>query len=153
MRTLSLVLVALLFGAACATTEPLPPGVVVGEELVPRPVVAFQQVDADPSAYFERTVLVEANVTAVCKKAGCWMQIEDAGRTAMVRWETGCGGKFTFPLEAIGRRVLIQGSFYPKSISAEDAEHLAEESGGELAVELEGYEFNASAVLLVESQG
>lgn len=150
MRTPILVLVSLLLCAACATTDRLPPGVLVGEELLPQPVVAFARVDADPRAYFERTLLVEATVTAVCKKVGCWMQIADEGRTAMVRWETGCGGRFTFPLEAVGRRVLVQGSFYPKSISAEDAEHLAAESGGALAVEREGYEFNASAILLIE---
>ena len=150
MRPTIPVLLALLLGAACAASDPLPEGVVVGEELRPQPVVGFAAVDADPSAYFERTVLVEATVTAVCKKVGCWMQIEDGGRTAMVRWETGCGGKFAFPAEAIGRRVLVQGTFYPKTITAEDAEHLAAESGGELVVEREGYEFNASAVLLIE---
>jgi hypothetical protein len=149
MRT-RILLLSLLLGAACAATEPLPPGVVVGEELRPRPVVAFATVDADPTAYFERTLLVEATVTAVCQKVGCWMQIEDQGRRAMVRWESGCGGKFAFPAEAVGRRVLVQGSFYPKSISAEDAEHLAAESGGRLVVEREGYEFNASAILLLE---
>jgi hypothetical protein len=139
-----------LLAGACATPASIPPGVVVGEELRPRSVVAFATVDADPSAYFERVLLVEATVTAVCKKVGCWMQIEDQGRRAMVRWETGCGGKFAFPAEAVGRRVLVQGTFYPKSISAEDAEHLAAESGGDLVVDREGYEFNASAVLLIE---
>jgi hypothetical protein len=68
-----------------------------------------------------------------------------------VRWESGCGGKHTFPTDAVGKRVLIQGSFYPKTISAADAEHLAEESGGKLDVQREGYEFNASAVMILDS--
>jgi hypothetical protein len=146
-----LLVLAVLFLPACSAPRRLPPGVVVGEAIAPQAVVPFATVDANPPAYFERTLLVEATVTAVCQRAGCWMQVEDQGRTAMVRWETGCGGKFTFPEAAVGQRVIVQGSFYPKAISEADAEHLAEEAGGALEVAREGYEFNASAVLLVES--
>jgi hypothetical protein len=142
---------ALLAGACAATTRSLPAGVHLGKELEPRPVVAFARVDADPGAYFERTLLVEATVTAVCRKAGCWMQIEDEGRTALVRWESGCGGEYVFPTDAVGKRVLVQGSFYPKALSEEDAEHLAAESGGGVAIQREGYEFNASAVLVLDA--
>ena len=146
----SVLIGCVVLAASCAATPAVPPGVVVGEQLVPRAVVPFAAVDADPSAYFEQTVLVEASVTAICQKKGCWMQIEDEGHTAMVRWESGCGGKYTFPAEAEGRRVIVQGSFYPKTISSEDAEHLREEAGGDLEIEEEGYEFNASAVLLID---
>jgi len=66
----------------------------------------------------------------------------------MVRWESGCGGKYTFPSDAIGQRVLIQGSFYGKSISEEDALHLESESGGK-PIPRESYEMNASAVLVL----
>ena len=65
----------------------------------------------------DRVVLVEATAKAVCQNAGCWMQVEDGGRTAMVRWETGCGGKYAFPKDIAGRRVLIQGTFYPKTLT------------------------------------
>lgn len=146
MRT---TLLALLLLAACATPPPLPAGEALGEPLEPREAVRFAVVDADPPAYFERTLLVEATVTAVCQKAGCWMQVADEGRTALVRWETGCGGKYAFPTEAVGRRVLIQGSFYPKELSEEDAEHMAEEAGTALELPRDGYEFNASAILVL----
>ncbi len=63
--------------------------------------------------------------------------------------ETGCGGQYSFPKDGAGRRILIQGSFYPKTISPEDAEHLQEEAGRPLEIPLEGYEFNASAVLVL----
>ena len=67
----------------------------------------------------------------------------------MVRWESGCGGKYAFPPGAVGRRVLIQGSFYPKTISEEDAEHLEEEAAEGVVIPREGYEFNASAILVL----
>lgn len=154
-----LVLSLALFGlVACATStdQVFSPedfeGEMIGIEIEPRPVVQFATVDADPSSYFNQTLLVEANAVAICQKAGCWMQVEDEGRKAMVRWETGCGGKYKFPVGAAGKRVLIQGSFYPKEISEADIEHIQEEAGQKIELEREGYEFNASAVILLESE-
>jgi hypothetical protein len=144
-RLLTLSVLTVLF--ACRAQ--LPAGAPFGEPMAARDVVAFATVDASPTDYFEQTLLVEATVTAVCVNKGCWMQVEDRGSSAMVRWETGCGGKYAFPQSAIGRRVLIQGSFYPKTISPEDAEHLEEEAGGSIEIALEGYEFNASSVLVL----
>lgn len=145
-HALPLLLLAL---AACVTPAPLPPGQPIGEPIVRQDALRFALVDADPTAHFERTLLVEATIVAVCQKVGCWMQVEDGGRTAMVRWESGCGGKYAFPPGAVGRRVLIQGSFYPKSISEEDAAHLEEEAAEGVVIPREGYEFNASAILVL----
>lgn len=131
----------------------LPAGTAFGEAMQAQPSVRFAVVDAQPPKFFNKTVLVEATVKAVCQKAGCWMQVEDEGHTALVRWETGCGGKYTFPKDAAGKRILIQGSFYPKQVSEADAKHMEEEAGNKLAIPREGYEFNASAVLVLEKQG
>ncbi len=127
----------------------LPAGERIGEAMEPGDVVQFATVDASPSDYFNRTVLVEAEIVAVCKKKGCWMQVTDEGKTSMVRWETGCGGKYKFPEQAIGKRVLIQGSFYPKELTEEDRAHMEEEAGGSLEIRKDPYEFNASAVLIL----
>ena len=140
----------LLALASCSTTPHLPAGEALGEPIEAREIVTLATVRADPEDYLEQTLLVEATAIAVCQRAGCWMQVEDENVTAMVRWETGCGGKYTFPADAAGRRIVIQGSFYPKEISEEDAEHLEEEAGGKIELEREGYEFNASAVLVLE---
>lgn len=145
------VLSALLL-AACQSTPTLPKGQSFGTEMKAQETHRFAVVDATPANFFNKTVLVEATVKAVCQTKGCWMQVEDDGRTAMVRWETGCGGKFAFPKDAAGKRVLIQGSFYPKTISEADAKHLEEEAGGKLNVKREGYEFNASAVLVLDTK-
>jgi hypothetical protein len=150
LRLRALLSACLVLACACAATPRVPPGIVVGEDIVPREIVGYVRLDASPEDYLEQTLLVEATVTAVCIKKGCWMQIEDGGRKAMVRWESGCGGKYAFPAEAVGRRVVIQGSFYPKTISAEDAEHLQSESADGVVIAREGYELNASAVLLLD---
>lgn len=156
----ALLLSAAVLTSACSSTHEspakaatLPAGQPYGEAMQAQPSVRFAVVDAEPPKYFNKTLLVEATVKAVCKKKGCWMQVEDEGRTALVRWETGCGGKYTFPMEATGKRVLIQGSFYPKKLTKEDAEHMEEEAGGKMSLPLDGYEFNASSVLVLEKQG
>jgi len=119
--------------------------------MAPQEVVRFAVVDADPPAYFDRVVLVEATVAAVCQSAGCWMKVEDEGRSAMVRWETGCGGKYAFPADLAGQRVLVQGTFYPVTLSEDDAAHLELEGGGDVEIESgDTYEFNASAILVLE---
>ena len=147
LRTLLLPLVAL---TACAVPPPLPEGQRIGERLEEREAVRLSVVSSDPDAYYEQTLLVEATVVAVCVKKGCWMQVDDGGRRTMVRWEAGCGGQYAFPMDSVGKRVLIQGSFYPTHITADDAEHLKEESGGDLQLEEDTFEMNASAVLVLD---
>jgi len=152
MRIAQLVAATALFFVfpGCQTTREFPKGQVVGEVMQPQETHRFSVVDASPSKFFDQTVLVEANVQAVCIKKGCWMKVEDEGKVAMVRWESGCGGQYKFPTEWIGKRVLIQGSFYPKKISLEDAEHIAAESSSKVEIPREGYEFNASSVMLLD---
>ncbi|MBL8844095.1 MAG: DUF4920 domain-containing protein [Planctomycetes bacterium] len=141
---------ALIVSACSSGPRPLPSGQHIGEPVATRDVLPLATVDADPAKYFEQTLLVEATVTNVCAKMGCWMQVEDQGHQAMVRWEAGCGGQYKFPTEAIGKRVLIQGSFYPKEISEADAQHLESESNGKPIARV-GYEMNASGVIVVGS--
>jgi hypothetical protein len=151
--SLGLALVLIFAAQACqsgGSASALPAGSSIGMPIEARPILRFAVVDATPEKFFHQTLLVEGKVKAVCQNKGCWMQIEENGRVAWVRWETGCGGKYAFPKDAAGRRVLVQGSFYPKTISPEDAEHLKQEAGGKLAVATETYEFNASAVRILD---
>jgi len=150
MRCLPIVLLAL---SACVVPPQLPPGEAIGTPIVRQDAVRFAVVDAEPPKYFHQTLLVEATVKAVCQKKGCWMQVEDQGRTAMVRWETGCGGQYAFPPGAVGRRVLIQGTLHPKTLSEDELSHLRDEAAQDVAFEAEGYEFNASAILVLEERG
>jgi hypothetical protein len=141
---------ALALALSLTTTACRSGGTAIGKPMEERPAVHFAVVDAAPEKFLDQTVLVEATVKAVCQNSGCWMQIEDQGRSALVRWETGCGGEYAFPKDAAGKRVLIQGTFYRKSLSPEEAEHLKKESGGKVELALETYEFNASAVRILD---
>ena len=150
LRASVLIALALILPACATVAADLPPGQHVGESIGSRPIHAFAELDASPTDFFDQTLLVQARVTAVCQSMGCWMQVEDGGHTAMVRWESGCGGKYAFPEAAVGQEVLIQGSFYPKVISDADVEHLQGEAGEGVTIEKEGYEFNASAIVILD---
>jgi hypothetical protein len=139
-------LLATLLFSSCAAA--LPKGETVGEPIKPRRVLTLAVVDGSPSDYFEQTLLVEAEAVAVCQSKGCWMKVQDGESSAMVRWESGCDGKYAFPPAIVGKRIVIQGSFYPKVLSAEDVEHLQSEAPEGVVIEREGYEFNASAILI-----
>jgi len=133
---------------ACASIE-LPPGHPIGDRIESQEVLRFSVVDASPSAYFDRVLLVQAEATQVCQVGHCWMQIKDGESTAMVRWDTGCGGEYSFPDEAVGKTVIVQGTFYPVDLTEYEREHLVEESGGTLVLREDPYEFNATGILIV----
>ena len=135
-----------------AAYQPPEGSVHVGEPLEAKERVTLTQVRSAPEKYFEQTLFVEATVVDVCQSKGCWMTVMDGEVEAIwVSWGTGCGGKYAFPKDASGKRVLVQGSFYEKEISEKDAEHLAEESKGLKAEEIAGktYEMNATAVIIL----
>ncbi len=141
-----------IVAAACSSTASLPKGERIGEEMQPQESVRFAVVDASPQQYFDKPILVEGTVKSVCQKMGCWMQIEDEGHTAMVRWKEGCGGKYAFAKDAAGKRVLVQGVMYPKKMDESEAQHLEEEGGGKLAVRRDGYELDATSVMYVDER-
>lgn len=125
----------------------------IGETItVAEPALKLAAVRGKPEAYFEKTILVEATIAAVCQSKGCWMTVTDEGvEPIWVRWSTGCGGKYAFPKDAVGRRVVVQGSFYAKEVSPAEAEHLAAESKTLKAEEIakKGFEMNATACVLL----
>ena len=145
---------ALCLAAACAGTgtnsdhsTALPQGEWIGDGQQMDQVVRFAIVDANPSEFYDRTIFVEANAYAVCKKMQCWMQIEDEGHWATVRWDSGCGGNYKFPEDAVGDRVVVQGDLYPKVLTADQIAAL--KTAGK-PVPAEPYEFNVTAVMVIE---
>ena len=152
-RLLPLALALALGTFSCSSSGragALPPGQDIGVPLQTRPILHFEVVGAAPEKFLEQTLLVEARVEAVCQQMGCWMQVRDGQHAARVRWESGCGGEYAFPKDAAGKRILIQGSFHRKTTTPEEAEHLQQESGSDVVKPGEGYEFNASAVRVLD---
>jgi hypothetical protein len=133
---------------ACQSTNQLPAGKVVGSPLEPQRSVALEVVQGNPENFLGKTVLVEGQATAVCQKMGCWMRVENAGESAVVRWDSGCGGQYAFPLDIVGKRVLMQASVQPE---APTAEQLAAANNNPDDCP-KSYALGVSSVLIVDAQ-
>ncbi len=86
---------------------------------------------ASPEAYLDKTVLVEGEVLEVCPKMGCWMELKSdvEGEKIKVKVKD---GDIVFPMEAVGKKALVEGKIYKIELSQEDAvdyyKHIAEET-------------------------
>jgi len=128
---------------------------VIGEPIQAGEPVKLAAVKANPSDYFEKTILVEATASAICQAKGCWMTITDGeGEPIWVRWSSGCGGQYAFPKDAAGQTIIVQGSFYEKEIDEAAAEHLAAENETLDKDEIVGktFEMNATGCVLLPAE-
>jgi hypothetical protein len=88
---------------------------------------------ADPKAFIGKTIRVDGIVTAVCDKAGCWMELRDesadpkAAQTLRMKVDDGV---IVFPVSAAGKKASAEGVFEVVSAeaAAEHAAHAAQEA-------------------------
>lgn len=152
MKHLALLCCSLGLVAACSslshTTVPAERhGDAIGEPIVVHQSIALSEIGARPPA--GESLLVEGTARDVCTRKGCWMQIEDDGERALVRWKGGCDGAYAFPADAIGKRVLVQGTIRRAELTTEDVEHMLEEAQQGLDPRKSTFEIAASAVLVL----
>ena len=68
---------------------------------------ALADIAATPASYVEKTVRTTGKVVAVCKKAGCWMEIGDDAKRAHIKMN---GHSFFVPRHADGHTAIVQGT-------------------------------------------
>jgi len=76
-------------------------------------------------------VVLEANVEAVCKKKGCWMNLVDTSNPTeensfFVKFKD---YGFFMPLDSEGYKVLVKGKAYKEVTSVDELRHYAEDEG------------------------
>lgn len=76
-------------------------------------------------------VIVEANIEAVCKKKGCWMNLVDTSNPIddnafFVKFKD---YGFFVPVDAEGYKVLVKGKAYKEVTSVDELQHYAEDEG------------------------
>jgi hypothetical protein len=144
MNRLVLLLAPSLALAACADDAGEQPA---DDAAVPAEVGASETVGAAPDAgavlpaadviaradeLNGQTIRVEGEVAEVCQMAGCWLTFQnEAGvsfRVAVPRNDDG-GYAFTFPRDAAGSRVLVQGTLDVTETDVATRQHLAEDAG------------------------
>lgn len=76
-----------------------------GTPITESKTVALTDIAKEPSKFADQTVRTEGKVSAVCKKAGCWMEISDESGTAHVKM---AGHSFFVPKDSSGKRAVVQ---------------------------------------------
>jgi hypothetical protein len=109
------------------------------------PAVALRQIAADAEEYIGAPVRVEARVSQVCQKKGCFFIARDGASMMRVSFKD---YGFFVPTDISGKTVTLVGRVVAKELTSEQAEHFAADLG-ESAVPLKAgktYEIVATSV-------
>jgi hypothetical protein len=109
---------------------------------------------ASPKEFMGKTVRVDGVVTAVCDKAGCWMDLRDEKadpKTAKTLRMKVNDGEITFPVSAKGKKASIEGVFEP--VSAEMAKEYAADAkeakaGSEMKTAAPAYQLKGTGAIV-----
>lgn len=145
-------LILLSFAVACASQSPAPTtpaaeaptaeapaaeanAETFGQPLSDAPVVALATITEDPSRFAGQTVKTEGEITQVCQRMGCWMEMRASG-TPTVRVPM-AGHSFFLPRDAAGRRATVEGELTLRELSDAEREHLESEGAQATATALQ----------------
>ncbi len=101
-------LILVLATAAMAQSE----GTKYGDGVQLRSATPIETLLAHSQDYVGKTVRVDGTVTAVCDKAGCWIELGDVKSGKFLRFKA-ADGVIVFPLSAKGKRASAEGTFEP----------------------------------------
>lgn len=79
---------------------------------------------ASPQTYAGQTVRTEGEVSAVCQRMGCWMELRAENGSVRVPI---AGHAFFLPRDITGRRAIIEGNVAISELSEAQRAHLASE--------------------------
>jgi len=103
----------------------------LGKPLTLKSQTAIAELSAKPADYVGKTVQVKGQVSEVCEKAGCWMQIVDPATKAAVKIKVK-DGEIVFPKTSVGKVAVAEGVYakieMTKEQAIEQAKHEAEEN-------------------------
>jgi hypothetical protein len=93
--------------------------------------VPVSRVLENPEQYDGKVVLVSGVVDSVCAQKGCWLRVgePDGKETLLVKFTCPVGDDRLIPMEAVGRRVEVQGALAMTEISEASRRHEAEDAG------------------------
>jgi hypothetical protein len=106
----------------------------LGAPLSAAPVVPLTVLANEAARYANQRVRTEGRVTAVCQKAGCWMEIADDTGEAHVRM---FGHSFSIPRTATGRRARVAATVLSAPASGECEAEAARQTGKLPVLQLE----------------
>lgn len=132
IRKSSVVPFSFVLVAVAALIVPAVYGGSFGEGVTIEETTPVHEILADPDAWIGKTVRVEGGVLDVCPKAGCWMEIGEAGESIQIKVDDGV---IVFPTDAKGHVASAEGTVEAVEMTREEyvewLEHVAEEKGEE----------------------
>jgi len=123
-----LLILMVVLGAVVATgAATADEGTTYGKGVTLDTAVPIVELLAKPDLFVGKKVRVEGVVSAVCAKRGCWMTVTDpeSGKGVRIKVEDGV---IVFPMEAMGRKAVAEGTFEvvaPAGEHAGEAKHAA----------------------------
>jgi Domain of unknown function (DUF4920) len=118
-----LVITSLLLATTAFAGDVVTRGAAISKETK---AVSLAEVLEKPEAFTKDAIIVEGLVETACQNKGCWMQVvPEAGKAGMRVTFKDYG--FFVPKDSKGLRARMEGVVTVKTLSKEDAEHLAGE--------------------------
>lgn len=109
------------------TTEEAQGPETFGAAFEPVEVVAYENLAGQMTEADSVAITVQGEVSAVCQKKGCWMNITQAnGEEMMVRFKD---YGFFMPLDIAGREVIMNGKAFYQLTTVDELRHYAEDAG------------------------
>lgn len=87
-------------------------------------VTEFTDLMKEPSANYDKAVMVKGNVAEVCQSMGCWMTMTEGNNTVRIKTQH----EFFLPKDIAGKNAVVSGVFKVTELSEEEARHYLEES-------------------------
>ena len=104
----------------------------LGKDITLKEKTKVSSILADPKKFVGKKVLIEGTILDVCSKRGCWMEIASDKQFQKIKVKVK-DGEIVFPMEAKGKKALVEGEVYEINLTKlqalKQAEHEAEEHG------------------------
>lgn len=129
MKKLLFLIPALMLGFCLMAQPPkgdANPGMTFGEKITADGAISTTDLTAKLQSTATVDVKVTGKVKEVCKAEGCWLKMETANGTMMIKMKDHA---FLVPLSMNGKTIVVDGTATLKETSVEMLKHYAEDAG------------------------
>jgi hypothetical protein len=124
--TVATLVAALVALPACKSTPPADAWDSFGDGVAAGSVLSVDDLLDSPADWDGKTVVVEAEVDAVCQMKGCWMTFTSNDDKVRISFKD---YGFFVPMDLGGRTVRVEGIFAITEVSVDEARHYLEDEG------------------------
>jgi hypothetical protein len=96
-----------------------------GAPFVSKETISLDEVAKNIEKYNQKTVLIKAKITNVCKAKGCWMVVASEQNSARITFKDYA---FFVPFDIKEKDALVEGVVEIKQLSEADRNHLAKDA-------------------------